>query len=345
MGDELFQQEELAGREAHLPPAERHFTAHHVDADAAGPEQGVRGPCPGPQVGPDPGYQLGEGERLAQVVVRAQVEPLDLVVHAPSGAEHQHRNRGPACAQAFEHVEAVQVGQAEIEDDERDAGPFGPPQRVPAAARPLDVIAVPAEPFLEERSDAFLVLNDQQRHRGILIQKAAPRPGRVDHAAFSVVGPGDSPHDRQSQPRAALRRRPGAERLEDNLLIAGRQPASFVGDLETPAGGRGLNAEPDRILSPGMLGRVLQQVHEGLGEPLRVGPEHGARGGGLRPDPVPQDRLRFRGDAGHEAVQGQRLPPEQRPVVHPGERGEVFHHPAHEVQLVDHSSLTLRSSP
>ena len=52
------------------------------------------------------------------------------------------------------------------------------PERVLAGLHPLDVIAVRTEPFVQERRDALFVLNDQEPHRGILIQNVTPCPGR-----------------------------------------------------------------------------------------------------------------------------------------------------------------------
>jgi len=50
------------------------------------------------------------------------LSPFDPVAHAPPGTEDQDRNRRSAFPQALEHVKAVQVGQPEVQDRERDAG-------------------------------------------------------------------------------------------------------------------------------------------------------------------------------------------------------------------------------
>ena len=68
-----------------------------------------------PQHRPHAGQQLGEPERLGDVVVGAGVEPehgVDLV--GPPG-EHEDRHRAAGGAQAPAHVEAVDVGQPEVE--------------------------------------------------------------------------------------------------------------------------------------------------------------------------------------------------------------------------------------
>jgi hypothetical protein len=56
------------------------------------------------------GQEFLEGERLAQVVVRAEVEPFDPVARAPPGAQHQNRNRRSALPRAFQHLQAILSG-------------------------------------------------------------------------------------------------------------------------------------------------------------------------------------------------------------------------------------------
>jgi hypothetical protein len=72
----------------------------------------------GPQISPHAGQQFLESERLAQVVIGAEIEPCNPVVHAPPGTEHKDRNRRSAPPRAFKHVKAIQVGQPEIQDHE-----------------------------------------------------------------------------------------------------------------------------------------------------------------------------------------------------------------------------------
>ena len=134
---------------------------------------------PRPEIRPDPGQQLLEREWLRQVVIGPEVEALDPVIHPPPGAQHQDRNRGAPLAQALQHVQPVQVGQAEIEDHHTDVRVHGPPKRIAPGAHPLDAVAVRAEPFHQERGDALLVLDDEQLHWGIRIQNVAPSPGRL----------------------------------------------------------------------------------------------------------------------------------------------------------------------
>jgi hypothetical protein len=63
------------------------------------------------------GEQFVDGERLGDVVVGAGVQGVDLVLAAGPTGQHDDRYRGPA-AQAVDDVDAVDVGQPEVEDDE-----------------------------------------------------------------------------------------------------------------------------------------------------------------------------------------------------------------------------------
>ena len=83
-----------------------------------------------------------------------------------------------------------------------------------------------------------------------------------------------------------------------------------------------------------MVGGVLQQVHQGLGQPLRIRPQRGATDAGHHAHPVSQDGLCLGRHGVQETVQRQRLQLEQSPVVRPGEGGQVFHQPAHQGQFV-----------
>src|SRR5260370_1472140 len=57
-------------------------------------------------------------------------------------------------------------------------GPSWAVMPLPAGLGPLDGIAMGRELLPQEGRDALLVLDDPDLHRGILLQKVAPRPGR-----------------------------------------------------------------------------------------------------------------------------------------------------------------------
>src|SRR5262249_38148023 len=76
----------------------------------------------------DPGQQLVDGERLGDVVVGARVEGVHLVLAPGPAGQHDDRHLGPA-AQPVDDLDAVDVRQAEVEDDQVGRAVLGLPQR------------------------------------------------------------------------------------------------------------------------------------------------------------------------------------------------------------------------
>ena len=78
---------------------------------------------------PQPGLELAHAEGLGHVVVGAAVEGGDLAVLGPVGRQHDDGHGAPL-PDAAADLEAVHVGQAEVEDD--DVGrPHGGLRRSP----------------------------------------------------------------------------------------------------------------------------------------------------------------------------------------------------------------------
>ena len=75
-------------------------------------------PVGAPQQRLDPAHQLAQRERLGDVVVGAELEAHDLVELVVAGGQEQDRCLGPDGAQPAEHLEAVDAGQADVEQDE-----------------------------------------------------------------------------------------------------------------------------------------------------------------------------------------------------------------------------------
>src|SRR4029079_15379648 len=69
-----------------------------------------------PERHPEAREELADREGLADVVIRAGVERGHLVAFLPSGREHDDRHLAPL-AQAADHLEAVDVWQAHVQDE------------------------------------------------------------------------------------------------------------------------------------------------------------------------------------------------------------------------------------
>jgi hypothetical protein len=81
-----------------------------------------------------PRHQFLHAERLGHVVVGAGIERGDFLAFVGAHGQHDHRHLRPL-AQARQHLMAVEVGQAEVEDHQvgamRRHAPAGRPRRPP----------------------------------------------------------------------------------------------------------------------------------------------------------------------------------------------------------------------
>ena len=80
------------------------------------PPASAAGTARAPEERPDPGAQLGQAERLGDVVVGAGLERRDLVVLGVPGGQDEDRRRGVA-SNAADQDGAIGIGQAQVEQD------------------------------------------------------------------------------------------------------------------------------------------------------------------------------------------------------------------------------------
>jgi D-alanyl-D-alanine carboxypeptidase/D-alanyl-D-alanine-endopeptidase (penicillin-binding protein 4) len=113
--EQLLQQAELlAGQVERLPCAGRgacRLVEHHIRGDQHRRRR-RRGP---PTQRPDPGHQLVEGERLGQVVVGAELQPLDPVGDRTARGEHQHPGQRAGRHQVGADLVAVDTRQVPVQ--------------------------------------------------------------------------------------------------------------------------------------------------------------------------------------------------------------------------------------
>jgi len=113
------------------------------------------------EVGAEAGQEDGEGERFDQVVVGARVEPGDDVDLVAAGGEDDDEQVGEVRPQVARDVDAVGVGQTEVEQHHVLGGGAGLRQPARARTAPRGAIAVPAQPGVQVPSDGVVVLDDQ----------------------------------------------------------------------------------------------------------------------------------------------------------------------------------------
>src|SRR2546428_3683724 len=125
------------------------------------------------------GEQLADGEGLGDIVVRAGVERFDLRALLRARRQHQDRHRRPG-ANAPDHVHAVDVGQAEVDDRQVGLVAAGVDGAARAAAGLDHAIAFGGERGAQEPADLRLVLDDEDRPPGFA------------HASLGTCGAGST---------------------------------------------------------------------------------------------------------------------------------------------------------
>lgn len=182
MGGQQAQDLELLLRQPDLLALEAHPSVRHVDGQRPGLDHRLGRLVLLPaaaQGGAQPGGQLGDAEGLGDVVVGATVQRLHLLGLAGADREHDHRHRRQL-ADPAQHLLAVDVGQAEVEDHQVGPVLHHPLQPLGAAGRLDRGIAVGGQADLEEAADLRLVVDDQDTRRDL---------GRVRHAqTLGLVG-------------------------------------------------------------------------------------------------------------------------------------------------------------
>jgi hypothetical protein len=126
---------------------------------AAGLVAGHRAAGTTPQACAEADAELVEGERLGQIVVGSSVEAAHAIADVAASGEDDDRDTGATSAEAPKEIQAVEVGQAEVEQDRVGLGCAHSEECFPACDDVLHRIAVGLEALDEEGGDALLVLD------------------------------------------------------------------------------------------------------------------------------------------------------------------------------------------
>ncbi len=176
LGEQGEQVELLAG-ERNRGAVHGHLAGGEFDGDRTQVQRVVGGALVGRLVGAagrgtpahrvDAGQQLTGVVRLDDIVVRAEVEAVDAGAHIGARGDHDDGD-GAELADPAAHLEAVLVGQPEIEQHHRErfrmVGQQGL-ERFLAVACVHDGQAVLGEHRGQGRGDMIVVLDEQQSHR------------------------------------------------------------------------------------------------------------------------------------------------------------------------------------
>jgi hypothetical protein len=126
---------------------------------------------------PEPGHQLGEPERLGQVVIGAGVQRHHDIELAGPGSQHNDdpvRHRGP---QTAAECHPVDVRQAQVEEHQVRRFRRRGRERLRAVAGQPGAVAVAGQRLDELTADILVVL-DQQDERPVHRPDARRAPGR-----------------------------------------------------------------------------------------------------------------------------------------------------------------------
>ena len=108
--------------------------------------------------------QLGVFKRLDQVVVRARLQALHLVLPAAAGGQDQDRQGTALGTQRLHHRQAVHFGQTQVHNGQVDRIFAGLKQAILAVARLIDAVAVGFELALQAPAQHRVILDQQQAH-------------------------------------------------------------------------------------------------------------------------------------------------------------------------------------
>jgi hypothetical protein len=140
------------------------LAAAGVEADALALQHRRQGVAAAPGQGPDAGHQLAERERLAEVVVCAQAEPVDPVVDRAQRRQHQDPGRRGPPDQGPADLVAVDAGKVAVQHDHVVAVDLELDQRVAAVVAHIDGQPLAAQPAGDGGRQHHLVLDDQHPH-------------------------------------------------------------------------------------------------------------------------------------------------------------------------------------
>lgn len=105
--------------------------------------------------------QFCQPEGLGHVVFRPQLQAHDLVHLGPASAEHHHRGKDLALAKVTQHLEAIQLGQHDVQDDEIEGGRAGKIEPIFAVHSELNLVPLGGEVHFEAHRDAVVVFDNQ----------------------------------------------------------------------------------------------------------------------------------------------------------------------------------------
>ena len=163
VGQQEPQEAELRGGEIDgaAPPPHLVGVLVHLEVGEGEPVGARPRPVGPTEDRPDPGDQLLQAERLRDVIVATDRQAADLVLGRVAGREEQDRRRPPPVEQALLHLEPIDVGEHDVEDDEVRSERFDELDRVATVPGRLHVEPLVPKSRRHEVGDVRLVVDDK----------------------------------------------------------------------------------------------------------------------------------------------------------------------------------------
>src|SRR4051812_15604738 len=158
---QVLEQLELTLREVDLPLPARHFMGVRVEREVTHPQRRHPARRPPAQQRPHPREQLLALERLHEIVVRTDVQPLHPALERIARREHQDRSVVTVVAQPLGHVDPVQPRQAEVQNDDVRQKRVRLIQSAHTIRSELHLVTLEAQRALQDLGDFLIVFDDE----------------------------------------------------------------------------------------------------------------------------------------------------------------------------------------
>ncbi len=144
-----------------------HLVRHRVEDEVAVAELlAVAALACAPEQRPQPGLELAQRERLDQVIVGPDVEPLHAVVNGVARGQHQDRSPVSGLAHAARHLVTVEAGHQDVEDHRVRRGAGEDVERLLSVGGERHVVAFQAQRTLERAAHRRLIVDHKYSCHG-----------------------------------------------------------------------------------------------------------------------------------------------------------------------------------
>ena len=154
-----------------------------IEGDSSAAQFGDHLPARAPNEGAKPRQHFFHPERLRDVIIRSAVDPLDLLVPAPSRGQDEDRHRDPGFAPSAQQRQAIDHREPEIQED--GVVSFGLHEEVGAIPLrgAIDRVAGAGQRRLYLARQSRLVFHHEDPHGR---SYTAPTPEQRLNAAFTI---------------------------------------------------------------------------------------------------------------------------------------------------------------